>query len=660
VHFPIQGGLCTRFPIQLELRTSIEWTVEATILPGISRNAEEKDKLRGFSKAIDISGLHDVVREAGLAMGISAEVPTTGAHTNYRQFSDDILRIYVSGPDIPTLTMLDLPGLYRSQSQGQDESGRRMVEALVRRHMLQRNTIILLVVGAKINYENHIGPSFLTKEAQGRTLAVLTEPDTAEDPERPLDIVSGRVDDQHLTWHCLRNLSPSERKEGKGLEERDELEEEHFNQPQWRSIPGHQKGIVALQTKLSDMLLSAIKRESPRVKMELVQLRDLAINRQQQLGEPRKTSKDQIEYLSNVAQTFEKYTTAAVTGEYERFPELFGGLDASSSLKYCRLRATVREWNRMFGIVMDTAGKTKVIQLQEATIRTTVLTSPGAWADDNADDGQQSVAPLCRSLHGAHLVTTLSQRTNFLSIDQLAAYNFRMPQAICVSEYVEEVRDQSIQWRGREYNSQAPASMLGLIFLSQSRRWKDIAQVHLDQIWAASTHFVQVALQNSIPDHDVRERLADHIIRPRLLLLRKSVDEKLREILECHSGANTGIMDAYQDMRDRQLDRANQLSSSGPDAQESVPQQKHDDSEDVEKKVNRKLTSILLITMGPVYGALSSYWTSRITPNGTATLVDHDSAMRDHNASTLVRDSEAFYEVRCSETSSSKCDTRLT
>ena len=171
---------------------------------------------------------------------------------------------------------------------------------------------------------------------------------------------------------------------------------------------------------------------------------------------------------------------------------------------------------------------------------------------------------------------------------------------------------------------------------------------------------MQVALQNSISDNDVRERLADHIIRPRLLLLRKSVDEKLREILECHSGANTGIKDAYQDMQDRQLDRATKLASAGAGALESVPLQKRDDLEDVEKKVNRKLTSILLDTMGPVYSALSSYWASRVTPNGTATLVDHDSAMGDHNTSTLVRDSEAFYEVRCSEPSPGKCDTRLT
>ncbi|KAF2659337.1 hypothetical protein K491DRAFT_207317 [Lophiostoma macrostomum CBS 122681] len=418
VHFPIHDGLCTRYPIQLELRNSKEKAVLASIIPGLSRTAHEKSKLQAFQKKLlDISELQDVVREAGLVMGISTTVTSTAGRTNERQFSDDLLRIFVSGPEIPSLAMLDLPGLYQTQSKDQDASGKTMVTNLVKKYMQQKNSIILLVVSARNDFENHVGPSFLPKEAQKRTLAVLTRPDDAADPDRPLQIVKGLVDDQSLTWHCLRNLSSAERKQGKSLNERDRLEEEFFDQPHWQSIPSHQKGIGALQKKLSYMLHSAIERELPRVMSELNKLINVTNDRRRRLGEPRATSQEQIEYLSDMAHKFEKCVTAATAGEYDRFPELFGDLDTSShqsSFQNCKLRANMRELNRVFRVVMDVVGKTMVIH---ETLPAAVISTPQVAPEDIPSVEQENIAPFQRHPHWAGLAETLSQGKSFLKVD---------------------------------------------------------------------------------------------------------------------------------------------------------------------------------------------------------------------------------------------------
>lgn len=117
--------------------------------------------------------------------------------------------------------MLDLPGLYSSHSQGQDQTGKKMVEDMAQRYMSQENSIILLVVSAIYDFVNHVGPSFLTEGSQERTLAVLTKPDASDDPKRPLRIMKGDVDGQNLTWYCLRNLSSVEREQRKSLRERE-------------------------------------------------------------------------------------------------------------------------------------------------------------------------------------------------------------------------------------------------------------------------------------------------------------------------------------------------------------------------------------------------------------------------------------------------------
>ena len=50
-------------------------------------------------------------------MGLSSTDPSSAG------FSDDVLKVEISGPEKPELTLVDLPGLYYSSSSEQTEEG---------------------------------------------------------------------------------------------------------------------------------------------------------------------------------------------------------------------------------------------------------------------------------------------------------------------------------------------------------------------------------------------------------------------------------------------------------------------------------------------------------------------------------------------------------
>lgn len=106
VSFPVKTNLCTRFPIELILRRMPLVSSRVSIVPHASRTAFERASLAEFHETLDcFDCLADVIEDAKEAMGI---------HTQGKTFSNDLLRIEITGPDRPHLTIVDLPGLIQS------------------------------------------------------------------------------------------------------------------------------------------------------------------------------------------------------------------------------------------------------------------------------------------------------------------------------------------------------------------------------------------------------------------------------------------------------------------------------------------------------------------------------------------------------------------
>jgi hypothetical protein len=85
--------------------------VRVSIVPHQSRSEAEQHSLGSFCEQLDgFDGLANLIENAKAALGIS---------THGKAFSNDLLRVEVSGPDRPHLTIVDLPGLIHSETRQQ-------------------------------------------------------------------------------------------------------------------------------------------------------------------------------------------------------------------------------------------------------------------------------------------------------------------------------------------------------------------------------------------------------------------------------------------------------------------------------------------------------------------------------------------------------------
>lgn len=78
-------------------------------MPHHTRSDVERRSLGDFCEELDsFEGLPVLIEKAKVAMGIT---------THGKDFSNDLLRVEVSGPDRPHLTIVDLPRVIHSETK---------------------------------------------------------------------------------------------------------------------------------------------------------------------------------------------------------------------------------------------------------------------------------------------------------------------------------------------------------------------------------------------------------------------------------------------------------------------------------------------------------------------------------------------------------------
>lgn len=126
VSFPVKSNACTRFPTELVLRRAPNESSSVSIVPHASRSKTEKKSLEGFHQELDgFDKLANVVEAANIAMGV---------HTHGKAFSKDLLKIEITGPDLPHLTIVDLPGLIHSETKHQTTEDVELIKDVVKEY----------------------------------------------------------------------------------------------------------------------------------------------------------------------------------------------------------------------------------------------------------------------------------------------------------------------------------------------------------------------------------------------------------------------------------------------------------------------------------------------------------------------------------------------
>ena len=186
-------------------------------------------------------------------------------------FSDDILRLEITGPNEEHLSVIDVPGIFKRTTSGvTTKADMEMVEGMVYNYMKNPRCVMLAVVPANVD----IATQEILEKAEDvdpegtRTLGVLTKPDLV-DPgaeKNVIDLVEGRTHQLKLGWHVLRNAGKAELQ--KSIAERQALGRNFFGQKiPWNGLDKDKVGIESFRVRLQEILADNIRHEFPQVRL---------------------------------------------------------------------------------------------------------------------------------------------------------------------------------------------------------------------------------------------------------------------------------------------------------------------------------------------------------------------------------------------------------
>lgn len=473
VSFPVKSNLCTRFPTELVLRKDTNVGVRVSIVPHHSRSEAEQRSLGSFCEELDsFDGLPQLVENAKAAMGIS---------THGKAFSNDLLRIEVSGPDRPHLTIVDLPGLIHSETKQQSAADVQLVQNVVQSYMKEPRSVILAVISAKNDYANQIVLR-LARDADksgDRTLGVITKPDmlvpNSESEKMFISLANNRDVEFRLGWHTLRNMDSDQG--SWTLSDRDRKEREFFSQGAWAEMPSSWVGISSLRNRLSKVLLRQIAAELPSLIDEIQEKEDNCTKQLIRLGQPRTTLDEQKSYLLSISQSFQALVKAAIDGTYN---ESFFDNIQSTTGQQKRIRSIIQNMNEKFAELLNRRG------------------------------------------HYRKIVEKKSQEKDLKG--QLS---------ITRSEFINHIQEHMKRTRGRELPGTFNPMIIGELFKEQCSPWKDLTNQHILGTWEVVEKFL-LLLTGYVADEATSMILFDKVISPALDQLKENLIKASEELVGSH------------------------------------------------------------------------------------------------------------------------------
>lgn len=268
IPFPRGSGLVTRCPLELIMKksTDLQWKAEVSV----RWERPEQPAESGIAANIDdlltrIQALSNVLSESGI-----------------NGFSRDSIVIRVSSPDSPDLTLIDLPGIVRTSTAGQDAGVIEQVNSLIDHYISQPNTIILAVVPSNqdiatidiLERASHVDTSGI------RTVGVLTKPDLIGpgNEEEVLQVLLNKRKPLQLGYTIVKNASQKQLNEQKtstssssstlsssydARKDEDDFFQNHSFFGSYYTSQSQYFGVKQLITKLTKLLITHIKRTLP-------------------------------------------------------------------------------------------------------------------------------------------------------------------------------------------------------------------------------------------------------------------------------------------------------------------------------------------------------------------------------------------------------------
>jgi GTPase SAR1 family protein len=491
LRFPVKDNLGTTFATEVVLRRATSTRITCTITPCEKRTQADCRALSEFEHTFlsrDEFKFESVVDEA-------KELMANGVEDKRTSIFKDVLRIKYTGPSLPSLTVVDLPGMIE-QDLGGSDADERIVE-LVTTYMRNKESIILAVVQAGNDPENQKVFKHLKKydEKRLRTLGIITKPDRvyqgSESEKKLIALAKNEIYPLTHGWHAVRNRDHTTKDQSDI--ERDATEQQFFADGLWSSLPRKHVGIEALRAKLSRILLEHVSMGLDSIISAVHGAITTTESTLKSMGRARETTKEQRAYLTARAERFQMLTNDALRGIYSN---TFFALLSPTERTPTRLRTTIQNLNIAFAHAMYRKGHTwDIISGQvPASGFTKVL---GTSSSGTQEYETRFEDPMCIS------------RTDFLENH--------------IGAYVKQSRSSGLP-------SLVNPWVIGAVFRQQSENWCDIAKHHLQQVSRAVRDYIEEALGSLIDSRTHKLLMLKHI-QPELEGRWRKVEAKLEELL---------------------------------------------------------------------------------------------------------------------------------
>lgn len=465
VAFPTNDGLCTRFVTEVTLRRSSKKFASVKIHPSIFTTQEHREKLKAFEFQADLNQLPNLIESAKHVMGL----------TDDRSFSQDVLELEISGPHLPHLTLVDMPGLIHTANKSQTAEDVLSVNALVDSYMKKPRSINLAVVSANYDVPNHavLGQARRIDTDGVRTMGIITKPDNPHrNTERERSYIALAKNNDipfRLGWHVLRNADHPDRMDENY--DRDETERSFFaNREPWNTLPRSSVGIEALRTRLSRVLFDQITCELPSMITDIESEVQSCRETLERLGPERYSTRNKLRYLLNFSERFQTLVWAGVAGQYN---DPFFRVESGEPNR--RLRAVIRGLSQEFAEKMEQKGHSR-------------------------------------------------------EVDPDYLFSHATPRPVQRSQFLREIQELLKESKGRELPGTFNPLLIFDLFVQHSEPWERIAKSHVKKCWDTVGGFLNDIVDHLIQD-SVRDTLLREIIDPamdkRHQILRDKVDELL-------------------------------------------------------------------------------------------------------------------------------------
>ncbi|KAL4722109.1 hypothetical protein ACLX1H_010880 [Fusarium chlamydosporum] len=489
--FPRDAGACTRFATEIRMRRAKETKLKVSIIPDKNRPHNEQARLLQYGGDVTGDTPFDSMMRDATELIAPRSIPGRFA-------ARDILVVEKSGPDMPLLTLVDLPGLVRVANRDQSENDIQTIEALSDRYMKSSRTIILAVIGGNNDY---VQAPILKKARQfdpkgSRTIGVLTKPDMTERiglEDKFIELVTNKDQENNfkLGWYVLLNPGPGE--QWQTPEDRANREAEFFSRGKWATLPPEMWGIGALRAKLSTQLQRHIGKHVKTLRRQIQQALEGCETQLKAMGVGKDTPEEMRFQMGELFTASNNLVTPAVNGNYKNpFGERFFARQSSpKGTPSQKLRARIRDESERFAKRFRQHGRKVTFQPNQPA---------GASGANGADT------------NGTPLPPTVGDRSK----KDFAEY---------------EVEPLLRQIRGNELPLDSNPRAPYILFQDYSRNWPVLAQEYKDNVGVICNEFLADVIDHVWPMR-MRDPLRMHFLELRMKELYESADTELGRLTD--------------------------------------------------------------------------------------------------------------------------------